>query len=125
MTSPQCAPSASGSWLIGILTPLARPIAREEVDAEPRLGVIGAVVGAALQDGARGALPDLNAVALGAAVGDLGEPFGEELVAMRLLRRIHRDQRVVRRLRDRGIEGCARGRVGYTGIAAVALWRWR
>ena len=57
-----------------------------------------------------------------ASVRDLAEVLGEQLVEARSLRREHRDQRVVRRLRDRGVHrgaGAARREAGVALVAAV------
>ena len=85
-----------------ILAPLSGPIAGDELGAEQRLFMLRAIVGPELENRPRGALADANAIRLGAPVRDLGELGREQLIAVRLLRGVHRHERVVRGLSDGG-----------------------
>ena len=67
-TSPQCAPSASGIWLIGSWRHFPGCVARDVVDADARLGVVRAVVRAQRED-RRGRAPSERDAALLARAG--------------------------------------------------------
>ena len=109
LTAPQCAPIASGMRLTRVLAPLAGQGARDVVGAHARLGVLGAVVGAQHQDRRGGLAAQLDAVGLDRRrhSSQAGQVLGQQGVEAGGLRRVQRDQRVVRGLGH----GCAaRGR---------------
>lgn len=68
----------------GILPPLARSVAGDEINVDQWLGVLYAVIAPKRQDGGGGAAAKVNAVVPGAAMGNFGEVGGELLIKVDL-----------------------------------------
>src|SRR5262249_17385766 len=85
-----------------------------------RLGILRAIIGPASEDGRGGPLPKPDAVCLRTSMLALVEVVGELRVKARLLRRVERNQRIMRRLGNGGVHrGVGRGG-GKAGITLVA-----
>src|SRR5205085_2789026 len=91
----------------GVLPPLARRVARDELDVDARLGVLGVVIRSQSEDRRRRAPADVDAAGLRLRVADVLEVFRQETVERRDLRRKERRESVVAGLRDRRLEGGA------------------
>ncbi len=104
-----------------VLTPIAGHLVREIIDAEMWLGNLRAIICAERENCCGSALAQRNAIRAFVLVADLREIVGQERVERRCLRRIKRDQCVVRRLRDGCIERdrrLYRLKPGVTSVAA-------
>ena len=105
LTSPQCAPSAIGIWLIGSCRHLPGSSLGDEVDADARLGVRPSRRPRAAP-GSRP--PRARPSSMPRSFAPIRTRTGAEVLrelrrrSCGLLRREQRDQRVVRRLRDGG-----------------------
>src|SRR5439155_10478866 len=92
-----------------ILPPAPRSVARDEIDADARLGPLGSVVPPRGQNGGGRLAPDAASGLL--AVGrDAGQILRQRRIERVRLRRVQACQRVVRRLRDGRIHRGARRR---------------
>src|SRR5437588_8298134 len=113
---------AQREWMMTdwILSPFPRLIAGDEIRADARFHIAGAVVCAQRQDRRGSLVPESDAIALGTAVRHLAKFVCKLSIKGRLLRREQRTQSIVCRLANGAVHRSSRIRWANSGIAFVA-----